>query len=124
LALQANDLFGEHAPLSLGRDAVHVPGTRVEVAAFASLLDSVLAYMTNINRHPAYAKLRALRAQHRREGRRLDGYALAAGLIDYSARGMAYVDTLRQLIREHKLHRFDAVPLDTAGGTILVRADL
>lgn len=122
LALQANDLFGEHAPAELGRGYVRVPGTTVDVAAFATLLDSVLAYMTNINRHPAYAKLRALRAQSRHDGRQLDGYALAAGLVDYSARGMDYVNALRRLIREHKLHVYDRVQLD-AGGTILIRAE-
>ena len=123
LALQANDLFGEHAPVELDRGYVRVPGTAVEVAAFSTLLDSVLAYMTNINRHPAYAKLRALRAQIRRAGRRLDGYALAAGLADYSARGMDYVKALRRLILEHKLHLYDRVHLDTAGGTILIHAE-
>lgn len=123
LALQTNNLFGEHAPRELGRGAIRVPGTDVDVAAFATLLDSVLAYMTNLNRHPAYAKLRALRAQSRRDGRRLDGYALAAGLIDYSARGAEYVNALRQLIREHKLHVYDKVRLDSAGETILIHAD-
>jgi len=122
LALQSNGMFGEHAPPGLSRGSLHVAGTKVDVAAFPSLLDGALAYITNINRHHAYAKLRALRAQRRREGRQPDGLTLAAGLVDYSARGMAYVAALRHLIKEHRLHEFDTMRLDPNEGSTLIHA--
>jgi len=121
LALRSNGIFGEHAPPGLGRGRIQVAGTNVEIAAFPSLLDGVLAYMTNINRNRAYARLRAIRAAHRRAGKPLDGYALAAGLAHYSQRGMRYVEVLRRLIREHKLHIYDSVELDP-GGAVFIHA--
>jgi len=121
LALRSNGIFGEHAPPGLGRGRIQVAGTNVEIAAFPSLLDGVLAYMTNINRNRAYARLRAIRAAHRRAGKLLDGYALAAGLAHYSQRGMRYVEVLRRLIREHKLHIYDSVELDF-GGAVFIHA--
>ena len=64
--------------------------------------------------------LRALRAQHRRDGRHPDGHALALGLRDYSARGMAYVRDLQRLIRAHKLDAYDDAQLAQDGGVTLV----
>ncbi len=112
-------MFGQHAPPGLGRGSLHVTGTKVDVAAFPSLLDGVLAYMTNINRNHAYTHLRELRAQHRREGKVPDGLTLAEGLVHYSARGTVYVDALKGLIRRHKLHVFDTIPLE-AGGAVFI----
>lgn len=119
LALQSNGMFGQHAPPGLGRGSLHVTGTKVDVAAFPSLLDGVFAYMTNINRNHAYAHLRELRAQHRRDGKVPDGLTLAEGLVHYSARGTVYVNALKGLIRRHKLHVYDSIPLE-AGGAILI----
>lgn len=119
LALQSNGMFGQHAPPGLGRGSLHVTGTKVDVAAFPSLLDGVLAYMTNINRNHAYAHLRDLRARHRREGKVPDGLTLAGGLVHYSARGPVYVNALKGLIRRHKLHVYDTIPLE-AGGAVFI----
>lgn len=119
LARVSNGMFGQHAPPGLGRSSIKVAGTNIDVAAFPSLLDGVLAYMTNINRNRAYARLRALRAEHRRAGKALDGYALAEGLVHYSQRGMTYVKTLRRLIRRHKLHSYDAMTL-APGAAVLI----
>jgi Bax protein len=121
LALESNGMFGEHAPPSLARGRIKVAGANVDVAAFPTLLDGVLAYMTNINRNRAYAELRALRAEHRRAGKALDGYALAEGLIHYSQRGAAYVETLRRLIRRHELQIYDSMKL-ASGGAVLIHA--
>lgn len=121
LAKESNGLFGEHAPAGSGRNAIRSGAADVSVAAFASLLDGVLGYMTNVNRNRAYAPLRALRAQHRRAGRHPDGYSLAHGLRDYSVRGEAYVRDLQRLIRAHKLDDYDAARLATDNGTTLVK---
>lgn len=121
LALRSNGIFGQHAPPGLGRGRIQVAGTNVDVAAFPSLLDGVLAYITNIDSNRAYAELRALRAEHRRAGKALEGYALAEGLAHYSQRGMRYVEALRRLIREHKLHIYDSIELDP-GGAVFIHA--
>lgn len=121
LALQTNGLFGEHAPAGSATARYRVASANVDVAAFPTLLDGVLAYMTNVNRHRAYAGLRTMRAAHRRDGRHPDGYALAEGLRDYSARGMRYVRDLRRLISAHRLEAYDDARLAAQGGTTLVR---
>lgn len=123
LAQETNGMFGEHAVPGSAPEEVRVASANVDVAAFPTLLDGVLAYMTNVNRHHAYASLRALRAQHRREGRHPDGYALAAGLRDYSARGMSYVRDLQRLIRAHRLEAFDAARLAKESGAVLVQTN-
>jgi Bax protein len=121
LARQSNGLFGEHAPPGAGRGRLQVPGTDVDVASFPSLLDGVLAYVTNLNRHAAYATLRAVRARLRKSGGTLSGHALAEGLADYSVRGMAYVNTLRSLIATHRLEMFDRAKLAADGRTVLIK---
>jgi Bax protein len=121
LARESNGLFGEHAPAGSGKGAIRVASANVAVAAFPSLLDGVLGYLTTINRNRAYAALRKLRAQHRRDGRHPDGYALAQGLRDYSARGEVYVRDLRRLIRAHKLDVYDDAKLATDSGATLVQ---
>ena len=82
---------------------------RHEVARFASPAASVRAYLHNINTHAAYRRLRELRAQIRDRKTLLTGERLATGLGDYSARGMAYVEEIRRMIRQNRLTRFDAV---------------
>jgi uncharacterized FlgJ-related protein len=81
------------------------------VAAFESPLLSVMSYMRNLNSHPAYARLRELRAEARRAGEPLSGYALARGLDRYSERGQAYVDELHAIIRVNRLREADGTYL-------------
>jgi uncharacterized FlgJ-related protein len=77
------------------------------VAAFESPLMSVIAYMRNLNTHPAYARLRELRARARATGQPLSGYELARGLDRYSERGQAYVDDLHAMIENNLLRDTD-----------------
>ncbi len=82
-------------------------GENFEVKAFRSLLESVNAYMRNLNTHPAYAELRRARAEMRREGRLIDGYRLAGHLTRYAETGQVYVDDLRLIMRVNDLRDFD-----------------
>ena len=75
--------------------------------AFRSLLQSVQMYMRNINRHPAYAELRARRAALRASGKPVDGWTLAEGLTRYAETGEEYVDTLRDIIVVNRFRDFD-----------------
>lgn len=82
-------------------------GASHEVAAFASVRESVRRYMNNINTHPAYADLRSRRASLRNEGNSISGLALAPTLIRYSERGQEYVNELQAMIRGNDLQQYD-----------------
>lgn len=81
-------------------------GASHEVQVFDSPAGSVRIYMRNLNSHPAYARLRRIRAELRRQGRPVTGAALAAGLNKYSALGETYGQRLRSLIEHNELARF------------------
>jgi len=78
-------------------------GAKHEVRRFDNAKQSVSSYFQNINSHPAYKKLRKIRAQARESGKSLSGMKLVAGLKNYSQRGQNYVDELRQIIRFNKI---------------------
>lgn len=116
-AQEGNALFGQwtwdsEAP-GLKPDA-RPAGMTHRIRAFDTPLDAVRAYLLNLNRHAAYADLRALRAEQRRAGR-LNGAALAQGLEGYSEKGAAYVDLVRDVIAGNDLGDFDRVRLDDRG---------
>jgi uncharacterized FlgJ-related protein len=68
----------------------------------------VVAYMRNLNSHPAYASLREARAAARAAGEPLSGWDLAGTLDRYSERGQDYVDELRGIIDFNRLQDADA----------------
>jgi len=77
------------------------------IAAFDTPLDSVEAYLLNINSNQAYAPLRAGRAEARRNGEAPSGWELAKTLTSYSERGADYVDSLHAIMRVNKLQPAD-----------------
>jgi Bax protein len=77
-------------------------GASHEVAKFDDLSQAMYSYMRNLNSHPAYEELRAIRLQHRKADKEVTGYALAAGLSKYSERGHEYIEELRQMLRVNK----------------------
>jgi uncharacterized FlgJ-related protein len=81
------------------------------VAQFDSPLDSVEAYMLNLNTNAAYKKLRELRHEMRINDRQITGYELAGTLDKYSERGDAYISGLRLMIRYNKLEPVDEMQL-------------
>jgi Bax protein len=108
-ARDANNYFGQWCfvegcglvPARRNSGATH------EVRAFDTTLESVQAYMLNLNSHPAYAELREIRAELREDDESPDGAALAAGLEDYSARGEDYIEEIRAVIRVNELGELD-----------------
>ncbi len=86
-------------------------GKRHRVRSFERLVDSVAAYMINLNSHRAYRGFRLVRERQRRTQSRLDGYALAGTLESYSERGEDYVETIRSIIATNGLHAFDRARL-------------
>ena len=102
-AREGNNLFGQWCftkgcgLVPAGRDS----GKSHEVQKFASILNSVQAYMLNINTHRAYRQLRELRQQLLNAGKEVGGVDLAPGLLSYSERRQAYVDELVDMINSN-----------------------
>jgi Bax protein len=83
------------------------------VRKFEQLEHAVAAYAANLNTHRAYADFRRAREQARREGKPVDGHALAQHLQRYSERGMDYVRDVRALMRVNGLRPLDRARLDS-----------
>lgn len=102
-AREGNNLFGQWCftkgcgMVPAGREA----GKNHEVRKFKTILESVQAYMLNINTHRAYRQLRDLRYQLHKSGEEVGGVDLAPGLISYSERRQAYVDELTEMINSN-----------------------
>lgn len=88
-------------PLRRAEGATH------KIRSFDYLIQSVVAYMNNLNRHPAYADLRRRRANAAAAGGTVSGLDLTAALAQYSERREAYVDDLQAIITGNRLDRLD-----------------
>lgn len=120
-AVEGNALFGMW---TWGDEGITPRQQRSEhgdhkIASYETPMESVMAYMRNLNTHPSYEALRARRAELRRSGDKVSGWELARTLTRYSERGQAYVDTLHTLMKTNML-----LPTDDAylgdGPTILL----
>jgi Bax protein len=109
-ARRGNNLFGQRIWRSdmAGLQAKGAQDARFRLAVYETVSASVRSYMRNLNSHPAYADLRALRADLRARGERANGRVLAKGLLRYSTRGEEYVRDVRRMIKGNKLERLDA----------------
>jgi len=104
-AVQGNALFGQW---TYGGDGIKPEAQRASkgdhrIKAFDWPFDSVRGYYINLMSHRAYEDFRRLRAELRAAGEPLDSLTLADGLLSYSERGQAYVDTLKGIIRANGL---------------------
>ena len=84
------------------------------IKSFDQPIDSVRAYIWNLNTHRAYADFRKVRAAQRGEqqGRvSLDSKKLADTLISYSERGTEYTEELKSTISYNRLDRADHLRL-------------
>ena len=117
-----NALFGQW---TFGGKGIKPKSQRKElgdhrIAAFDSPIQSVEAYMLNINTHPAYNTLRDKRARFRREGNSVSGTILAGTLVKYSERGEEYVKSLRAIMRVNRLGPTDDATLSSKPPMYLV----
>ena len=106
-ARNGNALYGQIQ--TGGRHSVSVPwkpGAGMP-QPFTDVGEATDAYITNLNTHPAYASFRAERAAMRERGEHPEGYRLIGTLLRYSERGQAYVQFVRQIMRENELGDFD-----------------
>jgi Bax protein len=93
-----------------------------KIAAYETPLQSVVAYMHNLNTHQAYKGLRARRAELRKAGAKVTGWELANTLTKYSERGQEYVDSLHSLMKVNKLQPTDDAYLGDGPTILLVPA--
>ena len=101
-AREGNNLFGiwtwgDKGLIPYARE----DGMTHKVAMYDSILDSVRAYLTMLNRLPHYLRFRQIRRQSR------NPLKLAEGLLYYSERGDSYVWELQNFIESNGLHRYD-----------------
>jgi Bax protein len=108
-ARRGNNLFGQRIWRSdmAGLQAKGAQDARFRLAVYETVSASVRSYMRNLNSHPAYADLRALRADLRARSEIVKGRALAKGLVRYSTRGEEYVLDVHRMIKGNKLGRLD-----------------
>jgi len=106
-----NNLFGEMVFTASAEGIMPLnrpEGAKYRARVFPTLLDSLRAYMLNLNTHPAYQELRQIRAEMQMRGEDVRGMALARGLQSYSTRKEAYVDEIRAIIRANNLPKYTA----------------
>ena len=94
-----------------------------KIASFDWPLESVHAYMRNLNTHQAYQPLRTLRMQLRKKSRMATGMELAGTLLNYSEKGEEYVQTLRSIIRTNGLEVADTAHLRDEDPVLVVNVD-
>ena len=119
---EGNALFGQYTykpakgMMPERRDA----DRRHRVRSHDNLLDAVRAYVHNLNSHWAYEGFRDRRALLRSAGKPIDGYDLAGTLGQYSERRAAYVQSIREIIRQNRLRDFDRAWLNNRQWTALI----
>jgi Bax protein len=119
-ARQGQAVFGQWTSSDSGIKAME---SSVRLAAFENPRQSLIAYMLNLNSHPAYKDLRKARAEMRQAGKPLDGHALAGHLSSYAETGDVYVKLIRQIIRRNDLTRGDTAKLAPGQRILFVRVD-
>ena len=122
-ALEGNALFGQWTwdgngikPMNAAEDSMH------HIARFDNLLDSVEAYMLNLNSQGSYSDFRRIRAAQRAQGHHPDGLTLASTLVHYSQEGTEYPAKLDTIIRANKLSPFDQAILDIESAGLVIAA--
>jgi uncharacterized FlgJ-related protein len=93
-----------------------------KVASFKDPIDSIAAYMLNLNSNNAYSDLWNKRAEIRSHDKEITGLALVGTMIHYSQRGKAYVQDLENLIKYNHLEPADSAFLSKDSAIQLIPA--
>lgn len=106
-ALQGNALFGQWAwTESAGMRPLAASNERAVVRSFGSLLESVRAYMHNLNTHPNYQRFRLARQRLSPQNKTIKAGTLATYLDSYAEIGTAYVDKLRAVMSSNNFDQY------------------
>lgn len=113
---EGNAIFGQW---TWGDEKGIVPSGREEgkshkIKSFEQIMDSVRAYVHNLNTHRAYQDFREKRQHLRAEGKRLSGLSLVPTLSAYSELKGKYLGLLRSIITVNELQPLDAARLKGA----------
>ena len=104
-AKEGNALFGQWAwRADQGIKPLNASNSRAVIRSFATIYDSIFAYIHNLNTHYAYQDLRDVRAEELAKDARVSGLKLARYLTAYAELGEKYVYTLQAMILQN---RFD-----------------
>lgn len=124
-SLEGNALFGQWTWGGKGIKPLQQRSSKgdYKVAAYDWPLDSVRAYMLNLNTQRAYADLRQQRARMRQQQEPFSGLALTSTLSKYSEKGQEYVKTLQGIIRVNQLDIADSARLRDEPLTLIVSVD-
>jgi Bax protein len=120
-ASEGNALFGQWSY----KGGIHPKGHQkgkgdYSIKAFKTPLDSIQAYILNLNSNRAYSEFRKQRSALRAEGKTLSGPVLVGTLINYSQRREAYVKDLENMMEYNNLIPLDKAKLAT-GETVYIR---
>ncbi|MEH6402693.1 MAG: glucosaminidase domain-containing protein [Sneathiella sp.] len=119
-AAEGNALFGQWSY----KGGMKPRGQRSEkgdyrIQRFDSPLDSVRAYMLNLNSNKAYTEFRQEREILRNSTGTVSGKKLVEFLTSYSERGEKYIEGLKSIISVNELSSFDSAQLDPKPGFYL-----
>ena len=122
-AKKGNVLFGERTHSNAGGMVADQAGADASIGGrgFVTLLESIEAYVFNLNVSYAYASFRDIRAKFRHKGLPLDGIELSRGLEHYSRRGSHYGVDIENIIADNELQAFDKAELERIDGEGLAR---
>ena len=106
-ARQGNALFGQWAwTESAGMRPLAASNDRAVVRSFGSLLESVRAYMHNLNTHQNYDRFRDARYRLKPQTEAVKARRLAAYLDSYAEIGQAYVEKLLVIISSNNFDHY------------------
>ena len=106
-AQQGNALFGQWAwTESAGMRPLAASNERAVVRSFGSLLESVRAYMHNLNTHQNYKRFRDARYRLKPHSEVVKARRLAAYLDSYAEIGQAYVEKLLVIISSNNFDHY------------------
>ena len=106
-AQQGNALFGQWAwTESAGMRPLAASNERAVVRSFGSLLESVRAYMHNLNTHQNYKRFRDARYRLKPQAETVKASGLATYLDSYAEIGQAYVKKLLDVMSSNNFDRY------------------
>lgn len=112
-AVEGNAIFGQWTTAG-GKGLVprdRPEGETYKIRSFERLIDSVSAYLLNLNTHRSYRGFRMERAKMRQPAKSPDDRQLSGKLRRYSQKGNEYVEMLQDIIRKNRLRPFDRARL-------------
>ena len=106
-AQQGNALFGQWAWTgSAGMRPLAASNERAVVRSFGNLLESVRAYMHNLNTHQNYKRFRDARYRLRAQAETVKASRLASYLDSYAEIGQAYVEKLLAVMSSNNFEQY------------------